>query len=485
MQAASDQTGCGASSGRPNVTPATTVSASTTPLTSPTDNQTPPCCQARIDIDECLASWLTYLQMLNGLCSAGTRLALSLKGLLSAHDGMGQCRVTGQCLAGWEELTRATNVASHTVKKHVLAAMKDYEILDNDAEKYDILRDNLLTFINLQYQFCVACCKCLGSMAECSCTQDGSECDIAALQQCFERLYSSPTPPASSSTQHPSSHRSPLPYSLFPLQIQRRWSETAAADMSAGASGESLEQQVRRWSMPWDCRHTSEWPRQEVRTRLRVPQPEPSRSTTPDSLWKSAMTSQDGLREAIQLLSCKPGVRLSNQQMIHGGQHVPGVTLTTCSYETIGYESAIWPDSRAVSSSRCWPHDSHSSDHSDLSGPRGDSDHSAHSGEHRDSEHSVGSGSAHGDSKDSIHSHSDYSCQGHRESDPGVIDLLSSRKNSSSTDSCVSAHSRSGSESAAGAGESVRSNLYSMWSGSDLPFIKLPESSEMRDHSTM
>ncbi|XP_014218022.1 uncharacterized protein LOC106646499, partial [Copidosoma floridanum] len=179
----------------------------------------------RMDVDECLGSWLAYIKMLNGLCSAGTKLALSLQALLSVHDRMARCRVTAQCLAGWEELTRATNVASHTVKKHVAAAMKDYEVLDNDAEKHDILRDNLLTFINLQYQFCVACCKCLGSMAECSCTQDGSECDIAALQQCFERLYSSPTPASSSSTtQNPSqhsSHRSPLPYSLFPLQVKR------------------------------------------------------------------------------------------------------------------------------------------------------------------------------------------------------------------------------------------------------------------------
>lgn len=65
---------------------------------------------------------------------------------------------------------------------------------------------------------------------------------------------------------------------------------------------------VRRWSMPWDCRHVTEWSRQDMRNRLRVPLQDRSRSTTPDSIWKSAtMTSQDGLREAIQLLSCKPG----------------------------------------------------------------------------------------------------------------------------------------------------------------------------------
>jgi len=172
-----------------------------------------------------------------------------------------------------------------------------------------------------------------GSMAECSCSQSGSnDCDIAALQQCFERLYSSPVPPVScSSTQQSAQNcrRSPLPYSLFPLQVigifvnatlfvvisfcharascikvQRRWSEAAAAEMM----GESAESTMRRWSMPWDCKHVIEWPRQDARSRLRVPQQDRSRSTTPDSMWQtSAMASQDGLQEAIQLLSCKPG----------------------------------------------------------------------------------------------------------------------------------------------------------------------------------
>lgn len=87
------------------------------------------------------------------------------------------------------------------------------------------------------------------------------------------------------------------------IKVQRRWSETAAAEMS----GESVESTMRRWSMPWDCKHVIEWPRQDARSRLRVPQQDRSRSTTPDSVWKTSMASQDGLQEAIQLLSCKPG----------------------------------------------------------------------------------------------------------------------------------------------------------------------------------
>ncbi|XP_077254556.1 uncharacterized protein LOC143893251 isoform X2 [Temnothorax americanus] len=425
--------------------------------------------RGQLEINECLGNWLTYLQTLNGLCTAGTKLAQSLQALLSAHDTVAQCRLTGQCLAGWEELARATHVASSTVKNHVITALRDHESRDNDGDKHDILRENLLTFINLQYQFCIACCECLGGMAECSCSQSGSgDCDIAALQQCFERLYSSPVLPiSSSSTQQfvQNCRRSPLPYSLFPLQVQRRWSETAAAEMS----GESAESTMRRWSMPWDCKHVIEWPRQDARSRLRVPQQDRSRSTTPDSMWKTSMASQDGLQEAIQLLSCKPGVRPSNQLSAYTSQHIPGVTLTTCNFDS-NYDSAIWSGSRRIGSPRCWPQDS--SDHSDQSGHR-DSDHSVHS-EHRDSEQSGASGS-HGDSKDSIHSHSD-----HRETETGTTDTLPSRKSSSSTDSCVSAHSRSGSESAGG-GECTRSQLYSMWSGGDLSFIKLPESNEIQD----
>ncbi|XP_011160129.1 uncharacterized protein LOC105196089 isoform X3 [Solenopsis invicta] len=425
--------------------------------------------RGQLEINECLGNWLTYLQTLNGLCTAGTKLAQSLQALLSVHDTVAQCRLTGQCLAGWEELARATHIASSTVKNHVITALRDHESRDNDGDKHDILRENLLTFINLQYQFCVACCECLGGMAECSCSQSGSgDCDIAALQQCFERLYSSPVPPLSSSSIQQSAQncrRSPLPYSLFPLQVQRRWSETAAAEMS----GESAESTMRRWSMPWDCKHVIEWPRQDARSRLRVPQQDRSRSTTPDSVWKTSMASQDGLQEAIQLLSCKPGVRPSNQLSAYTSQHIPGVTLTTCNFDS-NYDSAIWSGSRRIGSPRCWPQDS--SDHSDQSGHR-DSDHSVHS-EHRDSEQSGASGS-HGDSKDSIHSHCD-----HRETETGTADTLPSRKSSSSTDSCVSAHSRSGSESAGG-GECTRSQLYSMWSGGDLSFIKLPESNEIQD----
>lgn len=83
--------------------------------------------------------------MLNGLCSAGTKLAQSLQTLLSNHEAILDCRLTGQCLSGWEELTRATSIASNTVKHHVVAALRDHEKCDNDSDKHVSLK--------ISYQF--------------------------------------------------------------------------------------------------------------------------------------------------------------------------------------------------------------------------------------------------------------------------------------------------------------------------------------------
>lgn len=63
-------------------------------------------------------------------------MAQSLQALLSVHDTVAQYRLSGQCLAGWEELSRATNVASNTVKNHVIAALKDHEARNNEGDKH-------------------------------------------------------------------------------------------------------------------------------------------------------------------------------------------------------------------------------------------------------------------------------------------------------------------------------------------------------------
>lgn len=122
----------------------------------PSDNQAS---KFQLEVNECLGNWLMYLQVcvyffydfyvkayksklfssmqtLNGLCTAGTKLAQSLHTLLSAHDTLTQCRITGQCLAGWEELTRATYIASNTVKNHIISALRDHETRENEGDKH-------------------------------------------------------------------------------------------------------------------------------------------------------------------------------------------------------------------------------------------------------------------------------------------------------------------------------------------------------------
>lgn len=117
--------------------------------------------------------------------------------------------------------------------------------------------------------------------------------------------------------------RSPLNFPLFTLNGQRRWSEAAAGEVSSESTLDA-ESQMRRWSMPWEAKAdktTVHWNQTRIMpiSKLAVPQQsscqksstgDRSQSTTPDSTWHSSVTSQDGLVEAIQLLSCRPIYRL-------------------------------------------------------------------------------------------------------------------------------------------------------------------------------
>ncbi|KAF5271020.1 hypothetical protein FQR65_LT05370 [Abscondita terminalis] len=164
------------------------------------DSQQPPSPNAlKVAATECLNSWIYYLQMLNSLCSAGAKLSHSLYNLAQCQN----VPLATQCQASWEELTKATTYASHTVKAHIAAAMQDMMIGETfteiDAQRQQdhnqqIIAENLLTFINLQYQFSIASCECMGPMAMCpSCQttpggQHDPECSMAALQQCFSQF---------------------------------------------------------------------------------------------------------------------------------------------------------------------------------------------------------------------------------------------------------------------------------------------------------
>ncbi|KAJ8977746.1 hypothetical protein NQ317_005735 [Molorchus minor] len=149
---------------------------------------------------ECLNSWMYYLQMLNNMCAAGLRLAQSITCL----SQMQNIQLALQCQSSWEELTKSTIFASNSVKTHIAAAMQDMSIGDTfteaDAQRQQehnqqIITENLLTFINLQYQFSIAGCENFGSMAVCpSChTAPGGihnpDCNLVALQQYFSKSY--------------------------------------------------------------------------------------------------------------------------------------------------------------------------------------------------------------------------------------------------------------------------------------------------------
>lgn len=132
------------------------------------------------------------------MCAAGLRLSQSLLNLSQIQN----IPLASQCQISWDELTRATIIASNSVKTHIAAAMQDMSIgetftesdsLRQQEHNQHIITENLLTFINLQYQFSIAGCENFGTMALCPSCQTtpggahNSDCSMAALQQCFLR----------------------------------------------------------------------------------------------------------------------------------------------------------------------------------------------------------------------------------------------------------------------------------------------------------
>ncbi|KAL5284720.1 hypothetical protein ACFFRR_006803 [Megaselia abdita] len=118
--------------------------------------------------------------------------------------------------------------------------------------------------------------------------------------------------------------RSPLNFPLFPLNGQRRWSEAAAGEVRSGEHIIDAETQMRRWSMPWEVtktdKNTVTWHQTRIMPISKLARPisskansDRSQSTTPDSIWQSE--NQDGIAEAIQLLSIRPqSYKLTTQQ---------------------------------------------------------------------------------------------------------------------------------------------------------------------------
>lgn len=124
------------------------------------------------------------------------------------------------------------------------------------------------------------------------------------------------------------------PFPFFQINVQRRWSEcTGSVDQES-----NCDNQIRRWSMPTQ-RFMPMMPRQQQQVQHQhhslASHQDFSQSTTPDSTWHSSVNSQDGLLDAIHLLSIKPmnnnnnnsGRRQSSSSTIY--HQPPSSTFTT------------------------------------------------------------------------------------------------------------------------------------------------------------
>lgn len=68
--------------------------------------------------------------MLSGLCNAGSRLSHSLTSLLQDSMPNNKMLMMMQCQAMWEELVKASTVASSNIKSQMLSALQEYSLLN-------------------------------------------------------------------------------------------------------------------------------------------------------------------------------------------------------------------------------------------------------------------------------------------------------------------------------------------------------------------
>ena len=71
--------------------------------------------------------------MLNGLCSAGSRLSHCLAGLIQDASPNNRM-IVSQCQAMWEELVKASTVASSNIKSQVLTALQELSLTSNSSD---------------------------------------------------------------------------------------------------------------------------------------------------------------------------------------------------------------------------------------------------------------------------------------------------------------------------------------------------------------
>lgn len=74
--------------------------------------------------------------MLNGLCSAGSRLSHCLTSLIQDSAPNNRMIMT-QCQAMWEELVKASTVASSNVKSQVLTTLQELSVTVSNESEFD------------------------------------------------------------------------------------------------------------------------------------------------------------------------------------------------------------------------------------------------------------------------------------------------------------------------------------------------------------
>ncbi|XP_017493041.1 PREDICTED: uncharacterized protein LOC108381117 isoform X2 [Rhagoletis zephyria] len=144
-------------------------------------------------LNDCSIAWITYLNALNNLCTAGSKLG-------SALTVLEQCGLYGDKTAKgyveknffhnhpssylshyWNDLARATAVATSTVKAHITAILQDFVVIPSadPTSKCDleqkrirdhnelIIMENAQAMINIQHQFCAASYDAFSSLTCC------------------------------------------------------------------------------------------------------------------------------------------------------------------------------------------------------------------------------------------------------------------------------------------------------------------------------
>lgn len=122
-----------------------------------------------------MGAWLSYLQLLNNLVASGYRLTQCISTLEGWTNSESQATAASptsyQILSAWDELAKATSIATATVKSHIVSKLQDFitqpvvtfehETDLQRAREHNqyVVHDSFQTLVNLQHQFSVASCE--------------------------------------------------------------------------------------------------------------------------------------------------------------------------------------------------------------------------------------------------------------------------------------------------------------------------------------